>query len=562
MPTTAAAVAVATDTVVSRIPRTVLSRTGYGLAKAEFAGRDVQRARKAMTVAPFVMRGFGPAKPRAYPIYRESERRLYVPRHYGIAEFGDPDVSRIGLGDPAPRLRFEGTLRPLQRRAVEAFEATLGPTADASPTARFPHGGILSLACGQGKTILALYIAALVGRKTLVVVHKEFLMHQWHERIRQFLPGATVGLIQQKKADVRGKDIVLAMLQSLSVRDYPPDVLAPFGLVCVDECHHTSSEMFCRALPKIGARVTLGLSATPRRADGLTKVFKWYLGEVIFKSARPRDDRVVARVARVELDAEAAGYGEELVVRYTGNVNTAGMINNIAGDANRTALVAALARALVAPAGRQLLVLSGRRQHLEDIHEAVVSQLDGGAAHPLAASIGYYVGGMNQDALKASEGCRVVLATYTMAAEGLDIKTLNTLMLVTPMSNVTQAVGRILRAVDPATPPLVVDLVDDFSTFTRQAAKRLKVYRRENFDAVVSVGPDGPASTWAASAPAIVAEATRLLDAEAEAVAAAGGGGSGPVKKSRRGRGRRSGPPEEATTTSAEKDPFGPEIDL
>ena len=473
----------------SRPPRTLLSRNGYGLAKDQCTGRELQRARKELTVSPFVMRGFGPAKPRAYPIYRENDKRLYVPRHYGIAGFGDPDdAARVGLGDPAPRLRFKGTLRPLQRQAVAAFEATLGPTPDSRPTARYPHGGIMSLACGQGKTILALYIAALVGRKTLVVVHKEFLMHQWHERIRQFLPGATVGLIQQKKVDVRGKDVVLAMLQSLSVRDYPADVLAPFGLVVCDECHHLSSEMFCRALPKIGARVTLGLSATPQRADGLTKVFKWYLGDVLFKSAR-RATTASSRAWRASSSTPPRGYGEELVVRYPQREHY-GMINNIAGDANRTASWRARPRAR-RPAGRQLLVLSGRRQHLEDIHEALVAQLPDGAADPLAASVGYYVGGMNQDALKASESCRVVLATYTMAAEGLDIKTLNTLMLATPMSNVTQAVGRILRAVDPATPPLVVDLVDDFSVFARQGEKRLRVYRRENFDAVATVAPDG-----------------------------------------------------------------------
>ena len=531
--------------------RTLLSHNGYGLAKDQCTGRELQRVRKDLTVSPFVMRGFGPAKPRAYPIYRESDARLYVPRHYGIAGFGDPDAARIGLGDSAPRLQFKGKLRPLQRRAVAAFEATLGPTPDSRPTARYPHGGIMSLACGQGKTILALYIAALIGRKTLVVVHKEFLMHQWHERIRQFLPGATVGLIQQKKVDVRGKDVVLAMLQSLSVRDYPTDVLASFGLVVCDECHHLSSEMFCRALPKIGARVTLGLSATPQRADGLTKVFKWYLGDVLFKSARPRDDRVVARVARIELDAVAAGYGDELVMRYTGNANTAGMINNIAGDTNRTALLAALARVLVRPAGRQLLVLSGRRQHLEDIHEALVVQLPDGAADPLAASVGYYVGGMNQDALKASESCRVVLATYTMAAEGLDIKTLNTLMLATPMSNVTQAVGRILRAVDPTTPPLVVDLVDDFSVFTRQGEKRLRVYRRENFDAVATVAPDGPPASWDAAAPAVVAEATRLLDAKVKAMRADG------TKKKRSSRGTKNN----RTVTLDIAELFGPEVE-
>lgn len=473
--------------------KTVLSTRGFGIAKAAFGFRDKHRCRRELTVSPFVVQGYGPKRPRAYPVYRESHSRLYLPRHYGLKEFGEADEERIPPGEPAPRLAFRGSLRPLQVEAVEAFMKTIGPNGVGTPTPTHPQGGILSLYCGAGKTVIALYLAALLGRKTLIVVHKEFLMHQWHERIRDFLPGATVGLIQQKKVDVAGKDIVIAMLQSLAIRDYEPSVLAGFGLAIFDEAHHLSSEIFSRALPKIGAPVTLGLSATPRRADGLTKVFKWFLGEIVYTAERPRDSTVKPSAVVVTLDPEAGGYGDVKYAR-SGTVNTAGMISSITASVDRTCLVAELARGLAGlHPKRQVLVLSGRRQHLDDLHAALVDA-DAGI------SVGFYVGGMNQDMLKEAESRRIVLATYSMAAEGLDIKTLNTLLLASPMSNVVQAVGRILRKVDHEVPPLIVDVADAYSVFCRQAGNRRRIFKRQGFADIRDASPTGASGTWASQA--------------------------------------------------------------
>ena len=85
---------------------------------------------------------------------------------------------------------------------------------------------------------MALYLIAALKRKTIVIVHKEFLLNQWIKRIEEFLPGARVGIIQASKADVQNKDIVIGMLQSLSSKDYDVDkVFGDFGFVIVDECH-------------------------------------------------------------------------------------------------------------------------------------------------------------------------------------------------------------------------------------------------------------------------------------------------------------------------------------
>ena len=86
--------------------------------------------------------------------------------------------------------------------------------------------------------------------KTLVVVHKEFLVNQWKERIAQFLPNAKVGKIQSNVINTKDKDIVIGMLQSISMKEYDESVFSDFGFVIYDECHHLGAEVFSKALLK------------------------------------------------------------------------------------------------------------------------------------------------------------------------------------------------------------------------------------------------------------------------------------------------------------------------
>lgn len=128
------------------------------------------------------------------------------------------------------------------------------------------RGGVINMACAAGKTVMALYIACALDRRALVVVHKEFLLEQWLERIAQFVPAASVGRVQGavEGRDVVLRDVVLCMLQTLSGRAFAAGAFDGFGTVVVDECHHASAEVFSRGLHKVNFRYALGLSATVR----------------------------------------------------------------------------------------------------------------------------------------------------------------------------------------------------------------------------------------------------------------------------------------------------------
>ena len=112
-------------------------------------------------------------------------------------------------------------------------------------------GGLLEIHTGAGKTVMGLNIISQLKKKTLIIVHKEFLLRQWIERIEQFLPNAKVGKIQGEVIDIENKDIVIGMLQSLSMKDYPKSIFDSFGLSVYDECHHIGAEVFSRVLFKV-----------------------------------------------------------------------------------------------------------------------------------------------------------------------------------------------------------------------------------------------------------------------------------------------------------------------
>ena len=125
-------------------------------------------------------------------------------------------------------------------------------------------------------------IISMLKKKTIVVVHKDFLMTQWRDRILQFLPEARIGKIQQNTIDIEDKDIVLSMVQSLSMKEYDEDTFNSFGLAVFDECHHLGAEVFHKSMAKVSSKYMLGLSATPDRKDGLRKVFEWFIGPIVY----------------------------------------------------------------------------------------------------------------------------------------------------------------------------------------------------------------------------------------------------------------------------------------
>jgi superfamily II DNA or RNA helicase len=447
----------------------VLSNSGYKIKKNEYPCSDIAQIKKDLTVNPFSYGDFD-KKDTKFSVYLESPSKLYVPRFYGLERFGEPTETRFSEPEPV-KIRFKGSLRPEQEPIAQLY----------LDSAYKIGGGLISLKCGGGKTVLALYLASVLGLKTIVLVHKDFLMTQWRDRIIEFLPEAKIGKVQQNTVDIRGKDIVLAMVQSLSMKEYPEKTFASFGLAIFDECHHLGAEVFHRAMGKVTTRYSLGLSATPNRKDGLRKVFEWYIGPIVYMTKEKNKDYIEVRFHEYSHDSSEYNKLETL---YNGKPCYPRMINNICGFQPRCQFILELV-IKEHMLGRKILVLSDRRDYLNQTLESLNSYQN--------AVAGLYVGGMRPESLRESQEKDIILGTFSMASEGMDIPKLNTIVLASPKSDVVQSVGRILRekAEKRQFHPLIIDILDshpNLKFFQGQSTKRRKFYQGQNYDIYDVVG--------------------------------------------------------------------------
>jgi hypothetical protein len=320
-------------------------------------------------------------------------------------------------------------------------------------------------------TVLSLKIIEQIKKKTIIFVHKTFLKNQWIERINQYLPGARVGTIQGQVIDIEDKDIVIAMIQSISMKSYPDSLFDGFGLSIYDECHHISSETFSNCLKKCTTLYGLGISATMNRKDGLTHVFKMYLGQICntISDKQDQDDVLVKAIDYVVLDDDEHNSEER---DYRGNLKYSTMLSKVSKLNFRCDfIINVIENELKINNDQQIILLGHQKNLLNYIFKEVEAKN--------ITSVGYYIGGMKEKDLKISETKQLILATYAMAAEALDIPSLTTLILATPKSDIVQSVGRILRTKHKQ--PLIIDIIDQHDCFLNQFNKRKTFYNEKNY---------------------------------------------------------------------------------
>lgn len=440
------------------IPAKIQTVRGYSVEKSVVSPEQRTQITKELTVTPNVPTTYaGAVKP--FKVWIESDTRYYLPNAWALNVFGAAERDSRPEGSKlSSELRFAGSLRPHQVDALAAFRGA-------------GRSGIICLPCGYGKTFTGIAAASEIGRAFLIIVHKEFLADQWTSELQTLLPGIRIGRIQGERCDIGPEfDVSIAMIQTLCSRAYPAGTFNRFGFAIFDEVHHLGAEHFSQALQRVQCKYMLGLTATPKRADGLSKVFEWHLGKIVYQILRrPADDTVIVEALRYNCDDSAY---TEVPTNWKGDTVRAVMINKIADYMPRTVAMLDWLLPYMSDPARKLLILSDRREHLIAFESGFKSRgVD---------SVGYYVGGMKQKDLDISAEKRVILGTYAMASEGMNIPTLNMVLLATPKSNIEQSVGRILRTKkeDRVVQPMIMDIVDTaFVECFGQWNKRKKFYK-------------------------------------------------------------------------------------
>lgn len=443
----------------------IVTHKGYSIRKDAISPEQTEAMIAELTVCPVLNIKFATPAAKAeatFKVYRESPTRWYLPRAYGVKTFGEADTSVLSPGiDLSPAAaEFKGSPYPYQTDIMNSFLGAGG-------------NGLICVPCGRGKTFMALGIAAKLKKRFLVVVDKEFLMNQWRGEMAALMPGLRVGVLQGPKREVDPDlyDCTICMIQSVAGKDFHESVFGSYGFTIFDECHHLGAQHFSKALMKIQTAKMLGLSATPKREDGLTKVFFWSLGEPVYwEKKREPDPTVVVKSVRIEVPDDP-DYND-IPMNWRGEPVMGRLLTNVLGCSKRTAELKRWIVDLCAEPARRVLVLSERIGHLESIEAALQGT---------GLTTAYYIGGMKEAVREAGAAeARVLLASYAMASEAMNIKTLNAVILASPRKAVEQSTGRILRTrvAERLVAPVIVDIVDVHGMYKSQWKKRAAYYRQ------------------------------------------------------------------------------------
>jgi len=394
-------------------------------------------------------------------------------REYGV----ELVVEDKRMGGEAIEAAFQGTLTPAQKQAAQAMLTY--------------ENGVLVAPPGPGKTVVGVFLTAKRARNTLVLVHRRPLLEQWVAQLAIFLgrPPGEIGRIGAGKSKPNGM-LDVAMLQSLVRGDRVNDLIAGYGHVIVDECHHVPAVSFERVMREVKARFVTGLTATPQRRDGHHPILEMQIGPIRHmvdqrnRSGAGFSRRLFARETGFRLPGAAVSPPIQDVYRW------------LAEDPARNSLIIDDIISAI-ESRRSPIVLTERRDHLEflaqELSRAVknVIVLHGRMTEKGRREVSAQVGSVPRDEE------RVVLATGRFAGEGFDDPRLDTLFLVLPVSwkgTLIQYAGRLHRQSPEKTEVRIYDYVDaGVPLLERMFQKRLRGYRAMGYvaDRVAKDEPTG-----------------------------------------------------------------------
>lgn len=398
-------------------------------------------------------------------LYEEKDDKLYIPRNAPviIGHLLDDLVDERSKGFPI-KVPSHIELREDQKPAVQAVMEA--------------GDGILQAGTGKGKSVMACEIIKRFGRTTMILVHKEFLMDQFTGHLKNWLglEDDEIGYCRgnPRNWSWKGKKVVIGMLQSIYSHHekLPKGFVEYFGLVVSDECHRVSASTWNKVIQLFPCYKRLGLTATPKRSDGLETVFHYHLGNIVYQlmGINMKPSVHVVRTDTIEKDLGN--------IKVRGQINLSKLVTQLAENEDRNKKILKILLD-AGKAKRKIIVLSDRRNHVEflkssfDFNKKALGLKD--------VETRMYIGGMEKSVRQeAEQNGDILFGTFQMAKEGLDIPALDTLFLVTPNSSaitVEQSLGRIARSEEGKKDPMVVDFVDTgIGICNALFNKRLKVY--------------------------------------------------------------------------------------
>lgn len=442
-----------------------ITRFGYIVKKKILDEKTLSDIKNDLTAKPFKIGKFNRfAKQNHFPLYVENGDYIGVPKYYGLEKIGKPDINRLEKYKyPVQDMKYIGKLRPNQEiivnKIIDGFEKH--------------RGGLLIAGCGSGKTNMAIYIACKYKLKTLFIVHKKFLKNQVIDRIKSTTNVKHIGTIQQKTIET-DHPFVVGMVHSLAKINYNDELFKDFGMIIIDEVHHMGARNFSRVYQKMTAKYMLGITAERKRNDGMFKIINWYMGPILHAEEQKPNDMVVVK----KIHYKTSNHDRSRVInnKFTGEPDRSTMVTNLVHIKRRNRFIIKTIEELF-DQGKNILCLTGRIKQVNLFYHLLEEN------EYTKGNVGKYLGGMSDIELQKSATKQIILGTYSMAEEGLDIENLNVVILCTPKSAIKQSVGRILRKDIYEEHPIVIDIVDeDNSIFKKQSGTRDTYYYKQHYN--------------------------------------------------------------------------------
>ncbi len=443
---------------------TKLDSRGYRIRLDTISPDELVETKQLLTITPITHENYPNKEPMR--VFKLSKTHITVPCHFGIERFDCPEKSipsHRATGD----MTFAGALRDHQKtpykEILDHFKTKIETKQNGI--------GLASLPTAFGKTVLAIKLASKLKQRTCILVHSSLLVSQWCTSIAQFCPNASIGVVQGKESvsalDDR-KDFYVIMLPTLANIKTIPDM---FGFLVWDEVHKAPCETFQTAFFKICCRYMLGLSATMARKDGLDKIIEMHFGPII---SRVEPNKSLHLQTQVRVYKFENSYDFDVKAWSTG-------VSRLGRDAERTAFIVDILHRMATEnevGVRQFLVLSERREQLKELMSGLQTALQTSfrTSEENLITCAYIDAGTKAKDRSVAMECTFIFSTYALMSVGVDIKTLNSLVLASPKKDVAQTIGRIYRQVHNVA-PLIVDIWDTACHW--QFFRRKKIYEAE-----------------------------------------------------------------------------------
>lgn len=343
--------------------------------------------------------------------------------------------------------------------------------------------GILEAPTGFGKTVTCCKLIAERSVNTLIIVFSLQLIKQWEERLKFFLNINDVGQIGGGKNKVTNR-VDIASIKTIYNNGKFNDIVKNYGMIIIDECHHSSAYTYESALNTVNAKYVYGVSATPEKENGHTPIINMQCGNIRYKVDLKEFNKNLNLSMKVYPKKLHLNFVDKNIIDYSLNE----IYSFISKDVIRNSIVIKDIEKEFNE-GKNILVLTERIEHLEYLNERLSK---------LTKNIFIYRGGLGKKVLKKYDELnsnlthnkenKIIIATSSCIGEGFDDSSLEVLFLTMPISGINRIIqytGRLHRTNQNKKEIIVYDYIDDNFLQTRNMfLKRKKTYEKMGYEII------------------------------------------------------------------------------